>query len=288
MDCRVKPGNDKVGQQRGSGMIARWLAALLLTFTLTFPASAAQCGGDFNRFVAAMGREAEAAGVSRAVVAQAFAGVTVDQAVLAFDRRQKGMFHSKSFEEYARTRVIPARINRARKLMVRHAALLARVERQFGVPKELLMAIWTMESDNGTGDMGKRPVVRTLATLAWDCRRTELFQGELIAALKIVQRGDLPLRELVGAFAGEIGQTQFLPSSYIKYGVDFDGNGHIDLRHSVPDVLASTANLLKVNGWQAGQPFGEGTPNFDAMREWNHSELYRRTLVLFAERLEGR
>ncbi len=124
------------------------------------------------------------------------------------------------------------------------------------------MAIWTMETDNGTGDMGKRPVVRTLATLAWDCRRTELFQGELIAALKIVQRGDLPLRDLIGAFAGEIGQTQFLPSSYIKYGVDFDGNGHVDLRHSVPDVLASTANLLKVNGWQAGQPYGEGTREF--------------------------
>ena len=94
------------------------------------------------------------------------------------------------------------------------------------------MAIWTLESDNGTGDMGKLPVIRTLATLAHDCRRTELFQGELIAALKIVQRGDLPLRDLIGAYAGEIGQTQFLPSSYIKYGVDYDGNGHVDLRHS--------------------------------------------------------
>ena len=207
--------------------------------------------------------------------------------MLAFDRRQKGMFHSKSFEEYARTRVIPARISRAKRLMQSHAQLLDRIERQFGVPRELIMAIWTMETDNGTGDMGKLPVVRTLASLAWDCRRTELFQGELIAALKIVQRGDLPLRDLVGAYAGEIGQTQFLPSSYIKYGVDYDGNGHVDLRHSVPDVLASTANLLKTNGWQAGQPYGEGTPNFDAMREWNHSEVYRKTLVLFAERLEG-
>ena len=131
------------------------------------------------------------------------------------------------------------------------------------MPPDVIMAIWTLETDNGTGDMGKLPVIRTLATLAHDCRRTELFQGELIAALKIVQRGDLPLRELIGAYAGEIGQTQFLPSSYIKYGVDFDGNGHVDLRHSVPDVLASTANLLKVNGWQAGAPFGEGTANFE-------------------------
>jgi len=129
-------------------------------------------------------------------------------------------------------------------------------------------------------------VFRVLATMAHDCRRTELFQGELLAAIKIVQRGDLPLREMIGAYAGEIGQTQFLPSSYIKYGVDYDCNGHVDLRHSVPDVLASTANLLKVNGWRSGQPYGEGTANFEAMREWNHSEVYRKTLVLFASQLE--
>jgi membrane-bound lytic murein transglycosylase B len=166
----------------------------------------------------------------------------------------------------------------------RYAALLARVERQFGVPTPLLMAIWTMESDNGTGDMGRLPVIRTLATLAHDCRRSELFQNELIAALHILARGDLPLRDLVGAYAGEIGQTQFLPSSYIKYGVDFDGDGRVDLRHSVADVLASTANLLKVNGWRAGALFGPGTGNFEVMREWNHAEIYRRALVLFAER----
>ncbi len=228
--------------------------------------------------------DADALGVSRAVIDSAFAGVTLDGAVLAFDRRQRGTFQ-KTFEQYAATRVIPARIKRAKQLMQRHAALLGRIERQFGVPQTLLMAIWTLESDNGTGDLGKLPVVRTIATLAHDCRRSELFQRELIAALQIVQRGDLPLRDLIGAYAGEIGQTQFLPSSYIKYGVDYDGNGHVDLRHSVPDVLASTANLLKVNGWRPGQPFGEGTANFEVMREWNRSIVYRKTMVLFAERL---
>ncbi|MGA7597661.1 MAG: lytic murein transglycosylase [Pseudolabrys sp.] len=262
----------------------RFFALFLPAFLLACPASAAQCGGDFQAFLAAMARDAQAAGVSRAVIDQAFAGVTSDSAVLNFDRRQRGTFR-KSFEEYAATRVIPARINRARKLMQSHAALLSRIERQFGVPKELLMAIWTLESDNGTGDMGKLPVIRTIATLAHDCRRSELFQTELIAALKIVQRGDLPLRDLIGAYAGEIGQTQFLPSSYIKYGVDYDGSGHVDLRHNVPDVLASTANLLKVNGWRPGAPFGEGTENFQVMREWNRSEIYRKTMALFAERL---
>lgn len=272
-------------------MIRHQRAALLIValsfVALAAPARAAQCGGNFNSFLAAMGREAEAAGVSRAVINQAFAGLTPDQRVLAFDRRQRHTFR-KSFEEYARTRVVPARVARAKRLMKKNAALLARIERDFGVPPSLIMAIWTLESDNGTGDMGKRPVIRTIATLAHDCRRTELFQGELIAALQILQRGDLPQRDLIGAFAGEIGQTQFLPSSYIKYGIDYDGSGHVDLRHSVPDVLASTANLLKVNGWQRGQPFDEGTANFQVMREWNRSTIYRKTMAYFAERLGGR
>jgi lytic murein transglycosylase len=235
-----------------------------------------------------MQHDALAAGVSQQTINAAFAGLSADQTVLAFDRRQHGMFHSVSFETYARTRVIPARINRAKKLLVQYADLFSRIEQKYGVPREMIMAIWTMETDNGTGDMGKLPVVRTLSTLAWDCRRTDLFQGELIAALKILQRGDLPLRDLIGAYAGEIGQTQFLPSSYIKYGVDYDGDGRVDLRHSVPDVLASTANLLKTNGWQAGQPYHEGTANFEAMHEWNHSEIYRKTLVLFAQEIGGR
>jgi lytic murein transglycosylase len=266
---------------------AAFLAAFLSLPLVSAPARAAQCGGDFNAFLAAMAREAQAAGVSRAVIEMAFAGVTLDQNVLAFDRRQRGTFR-KSFEEYASTRVNPSRVTRGRQMLQKHAQLLARVEAQYGVPKELLVAIWGLESDYGVGDIGKLPVVRVLATMAHDCRRTERFQGELIAALKILQRGDLTLNTMVGAYAGELGQTQFLPSNYLKYGIDYDGDGRIDLRRSVPDVLASTANLLKSNGWQRGQPFGEGTPNFQAMREWNNSELYRRVMHYFAERLAGR
>ena len=250
------------------------------------PAFAAKCGGDFNSFLAGMSADARAAGVSESVIGTAFAGVSQDAAVLNFDRRQRYTFN-KTFEQYVSTRVGAGRINGGRAMLVRHAALLSRIEARFGVPRQILVAIWGLETDFGKGDMGKLPVIRTLATLAHDCRRTELFQGELIAALKIVQRGDLPLRDLIGAYAGEIGQTQFLPSSYIKYGVDFDGNGHVDLRHSVPDVLASTANLLKTNGWRAGEPYRQGSANFDVMREWNTSELYRRALVLFAEKLGG-
>src|SRR5450631_1081423 len=261
--------------------------SLLGSLLPTNPTFAARCGGDFNTFVATMSQEAQAAGISQAVISQALSGVTQDPAVLNFDRRQRGTFN-KTFEQYVSTRVSAGRINMGRQMLAKHAALLARIEQQFGVPRQIVVAIWGLESDFGKGDIGKLPVIRTLATMAHDCRRTELFQGELLAALQILQRGDLPLRDLIGAFAGEIGQTQFLPSSYIKYGVDFDGDGHVDLRHSVPDVLASTANLLKVNGWKAGAPYGEGTANFEAMREWNRATIYRKTIAYFADQLVGR
>jgi lytic murein transglycosylase len=263
------------------------LAILFSTVVATGPAFAARCGGDFNSFVAAMSQEAAASGVSQAVISEAFGGITQDAAVLNFDRRQRYTFN-KSFEQYVSTRVGSGRINTGRAMLQRNAALLSRIEAKFGVPRQILVAIWGLETDFGHGDMGKLPVIRTLTTLAHDCRRTELFQGELLAALKIVQRGDLPLRDLIGAFAGEIGQTQFLPSSYVKYGVDFDGDGRVDLRHSVPDVLASTANLLHTNGFKMGAPYDEGSANFEAMREWNHATIYRKTIGYFADQLMGR
>jgi lytic murein transglycosylase len=259
----------------------------LIALTLATPSFAARCGGDFNTFVASMSAEAQSAGISPSVVSSALGGVQQDPAVLSFDRRQRGTFN-KTFEQYVSTRVGPGRINTGRAMLQRHAALLSSIEQRFGVPRQILVAIWGLETDFGKGDMGKLPVFRVLATMAHDCRRTELFQTELLSALKIVQRGDLRLNDMIGAYAGEIGQTQFLPSSYIKYGVDFDGNGHVDLRHSVPDVLASTANLLHTNGFKMGAPYGEGTANFEAMREWNRATIYRKTIGYFADQLMGR
>jgi lytic murein transglycosylase len=263
------------------------LLVLFATLTLTTPSYAARCGGDFNTFVAGISADAQAAGISPSVISAALGGVQQDGAVLNFDRRQRYTFN-KSFEQYVSTRVGAGRINGGRAMMQRHAALLSRIEQRFGVPPQIIVAIWGLETDFGRGDMGRLPVFRVLATLAHDCRRSELFQGELLAALKIVQRGDLRLNDMIGAYAGEIGQTQFLPSSYIKYGVDFDGDGHVDLRHSVPDVLASTANLLHTSGFRAGAPYGEGTANFEAMREWNRATIYRKTIAYFADRLAGR
>jgi lytic murein transglycosylase len=265
----------------------RSFVLLVAMLTLATPSYAARCGGDFGSFVQNISADAQAAGISASVTSAALGGVTEDGAVLSFDRRQRYTFN-KTFEQYVSTRVGAGRINGGRAMLQRHAALFSQIEARFGVPRQILVAIWGLETDFGKGDMGKLPVIRTLATLAHDCRRSELFQGELLAALKILQRGDLPLRDLIGAYAGEIGQTQFLPSSYIKYGVDFDGDGRVDLRHSVPDVLASTANLLHVNGFKMGAPYGEGSANFEAMREWNHAVIYRKTIGYFADQLVGR
>src|SRR4051812_23743469 len=141
------------------------LAILFGAVIATSPAYAARFGGDFNGFVAAMSGEAQAAGISPAGVLQALSGVTQDPAVLNFDRRQRGTFN-KTFEQYVSTRVGPGRINMGRQMLQRHAALLARVEQRFGVPPQIVVAIWGLESDFGKGDIGKLPVVRTLATMA--------------------------------------------------------------------------------------------------------------------------
>jgi lytic murein transglycosylase len=274
-------------ESKGLWMFKARLAVIVAACLATGSAEAARCGGDFNSFVASISAEAASAGVSQSVISQALGGVQQDMGVLNFDRRQRGTFN-KSFEQYVATRVGSGRINGGRAMLQRHAALLSRIEQQFGVPREILVAIWGLETDFGKGDMGKLPVFRVLTTLAHDCRRTELFQGELLAALKIAQRGDLRINDMIGAYAGEIGQTQFLPSSYVKYGVDFDGDGRVDLRHSVPDVLASTANLLHTNGFKMGAPYDEGSANFEAMREWNHATIYRKTIGYFADQLAGR
>ena len=255
------------------------LAAVLAG--IATPAFAAPCGGDFATFIAAFSREAAGQGISQRTLAEALTGLTPDPQVIALDRRQ-GVFR-QTFEQFALPR-INSRIVKARRLMTQHAGLLARIEQRFGVPGPILIAIWGLETDFGV-DSGRSPVIRAVATLAHDCRRSEMFQGELMAALTIVERGDLTVAGLRGAWAGELGQTQFLPSSYVKFAGDFDGDGRRDLIHSVPDVLASTANYLSGYGWQRGQPWTEGTENFAVLKAWNKALVYQQTIALFATRL---
>jgi membrane-bound lytic murein transglycosylase B len=150
------------------------------------------------------------------------------------------------------------------------------------------MAIWGLETNYARGTGGSRSIFRSLATLAYDCRRSAFFENELTNALRIVQRGDKSVGQMRGGWAGEIGPMQFLPSSYVKHSVDFDGDGRRDLFNSVPDMLASTANFLKNNGWRAGQPWGPGTANYNAIREWNKAEVYQRTIAVMSQKMAGR
>jgi lytic murein transglycosylase len=246
------------------------------------PVFAATCGGDFETFLDTFRREAAAQGIPARALA-ALDGVAPDPKVISLDRRQ-GVFR-QSFAEFSGHR-IAERLAKGQRMMQTHAALLRRIEQQFGVPGSIVIAIWGLETDFGV-DIGKQPALRALATLAHDCRRTQMFQGELLAAVQIISRGDLSPAEMRGAWAGELGQAQFLPSNYIKFAVDFDGNGKRDLIHSVPDTLASIANLLKSFGWQAGGGYREGSANFSVLVNWNKSTVYQQTIAAFAERLDG-
>ena len=258
--------------------------AFLLWLDAPQPARAAACGGDFDTFIAAFAREAAAKGISQQTIAVTLSELTPDPKVLSLDRRQ-GVF-KQSFEQFSSSR-IPPRLPKAKQMMLQYARLLDRIEQQTGVPGAVVIAIWGLETDFGA-NMGKQLAIPALATLAHDCRRTEMFQNELTDALRIIDRGDLSPQEMRGAWAGELGQTQFLPSSYFKFAIDFDGNGRRDLIRSVPDVLGSTANYLRGYGWQRDQHYGEGSPNFEVLKQWNKSPVYQKTIAAFAEQLSGR
>jgi lytic murein transglycosylase len=266
------------------------LNLLLSAFLLLFCSSAAfaqtataSCGGDFGAWLQAFKTEAAAQDISQRTIQASLTGVTYDPAIIARDHAQ-GVF-KQSFEEFS-GRMVPPRMARAKNKMIQYGSILGRVEQQYGVPGEVIVAIWGLETDFGAGN-GNFPTIRSLAALAYDCRRPDKFRGELLAALKIIDRGDMAPSDMHGAWAGEIGQTQFLPSSYLKYAVDFDSNGRRDLIHDVPDVLASTANYLKGYGWQPGKPWDEGTPNFQVLLQWNASQVYTKTVAYFADQLAG-
>jgi len=264
--------------------IAAALVGAVFTFSVA-PALAAQCNpkGGFSAFMAEFRKEAARKGISQRGLA-ALDNVTLDQAVLLADRRQ-GVFR-QSFDEFSRRMISKDRLVKGARQMKQRAAIIQSIEKKYGVPGAVVVAIWGLETDYGV-NMGKMSVVRSVATLAYDCRRSDKFQAELADALRIVDRGDMASADLKGDWAGEIGQTQFLPSSYVKYAVSFNGKGHADLIRSAPDVLASTANYLKGHGWQRGQGWNQGEPNFAVIQEWNKAEVYAKTIALFAHKLNG-
>lgn len=268
-----------------SATMRLWILAMGLM--AAGPVSAATCRdpAGFEKWLGDIRQEAAQQGISSAAVEAGLAGVTFDPSVIRKDRGQ-GVF-KQSFEQFAGRMVSAYRLKNGAALLRKHAGALARIEQQFGVPGPVLVAIWGLESDFGAVK-GNMATIRSVATLAYDCRRTEMFQGQLFDALRIVDRGDLRPGEMRGAWAGELGQTQFMPTSYVRYAVDFDGDGRADLLHSPIDVLASTANYLKGHGWVRGADWSPGTPNFEALRQWNKSQVYSQTVAYFASKLAGR
>ena len=216
---------------------------------------AASChnGATFDRFLADLKQQAIAAGVSQRALAEASPYLVYEQGIVNRDRGQR--VFGQIFTEFAGRMAAPYRMQQGQQRIKTYAAAFARAEKEYGVPPAVIAAFWGLESDFGA-NMGHLPTLPSLVSLAYDCRRSEMFANETIAALKIVERGDLSPSEMVGSWAGELGQTQFLPTHYFNYAVDYDGDGHRNLLRSPPDVIGSTANYI-ANGlkWRRGEPW---------------------------------
>ncbi len=214
---------------------------------------AASChnGASFDRFLAELKQQAVADGVSQRAIGEAAPYLVYDQGIVNRDRGQR--VFGQVFTEFAGRMAAPYRMQQGQARIRTYAAAFARAEKEFGVPPAVIAAFWGLESDFGA-NMGTLPTLRSLVSLAYDCRRSERFTGETIAALKIIDRGDLTPEEMIGSWAGELGQTQFLPTHYFNYAVDY--GGHRNLLSSPEDVIGSTANYI-ANGlkWRRGEPW---------------------------------
>src|SRR5690348_1324474 len=228
--------------------------ALLLAGSLASPAAAASCRntGRFDSWLAQFRQEALAQGISQHAITAAAPYMTYDQRIVNIDRGQR--IFQQSFLEFSDHMLAGYRLTRGAALIKRYAPIFAKIERQFGVPAPVIVAFWGLESDFGA-NMGKDQALRSITTLAYDCRRSDMFRHHLFDALRLIERGDLAPSEMIGSWAGELGQTQMMPSEYLKNAVDYDGDGRRNLLKSVPDVLASTANYLVSLGWRRGEPW---------------------------------
>jgi membrane-bound lytic murein transglycosylase B len=230
----------------------RSLLAASLPAVLAVPALAAP--DSFQGFLASLRAEARRVGISAATLERAFAGVQPNQKVLERDRHQPEF--TMTWAQYRALLITDQRIVNGRAAFQQNRALLARVQDRFAVSPGVITGIWGLESSFGTG-MGDFHVVEALATLAWEGRRTSFFRGELLAALRILEHGDVTPARMLGSYAGAMGQPQFMPSSYLRYAVDFEGHGRRDIWTSKPDVLGSIANYLAQSGWRGGETWGQ-------------------------------
>lgn len=246
-------------------------AALAALMAVSGAASAATCGNSakgFDGFIKQFRKEAAAQGVGARGLS-ALDGVQYQPAIIKKDRSQS--VFSQSFLQFQARMVSDYRIKEGRAILQRDKKLFNAIQQRYGVPGEVLIAFWAFETDFGKV-MGDFETIPSLATLAWDCRRPEKFREQLIGALKLYDNGDLELEDMRGAWAGEIGHTQFLPKEYFETAVDFDGDGHRNLKKSIPDAMASGAALLVKHGWQANQPWIEEVKG-PAELPWDQADI---------------
>ena len=232
------------------------LAAKYATSGLPPKPNPANCKNEvgFNTWLASFRKQAAAEGVSARTIALALDGRTLDTGVIARDRKQG--FFAQSFTDFAAKLATNNRVTNGRAQIKKNAAAFSRAGQEYGVPASVITGFWALESDFGAG-MGKLPIMNSLTTLAYDCRRGEMFRKELMAALEIIDRGDMTPETMIGSWAGEIGQTQFLPTRYLAHAIDYDGDGDINLFANPTDIIGSTANYMTHLGWRRDEPWLE-------------------------------
>ncbi|HLH88711.1 MAG TPA: lytic murein transglycosylase [Xanthobacteraceae bacterium] len=208
--------------------------------------------GSFEAWLAKFKQEAAAQGISQAAIAEASPYLVYDAHIVGIDRGQK--FFAQTFLQFSDKMLAGGRIPSGIAHIKKNEATFARAEREFGVPPQVITGFWGLESDFGA-NQGNYQSIRSIATLAYDCRRSDMFRGHLFDELRLIERGDLTAAEMIGSWAGELGQTQMMPSEYLKNAVDYDGDGRRNLIKSVPDVIGSTAKYLVSLGWKRGEPW---------------------------------
>ena len=226
--------------------------AAALAFLLLAPAVGAQ-DADFESWLNGVRHDAKAAGISQVTIEAALTGLSPIERVLELDRRQPEF--TRTFWSYLDRAVTPKRIEQGRALLTEHGALLGRVQRRYNVQPGYLVAFWGLESNFGS-HTGGFSVIGALATLAYDARRGAFFRAQLLDALRIVDQGHIGLAEMEGSWAGAMGQLQFIPSTFVNYAVDFDGDGRQNIWTDLPDVFGSAANYLSSMGWRGDEKWG--------------------------------
>jgi lytic murein transglycosylase len=254
----------------GMAAVAALLAgATLLSGTAWAGSVPCRTSGSFESWLEGVKAEARAAGVPNSAIEAGLAGVAYDPAIIRRDQGQ-GVFQ-QTFLTFSDRMVSNDRMVRGRKLLAQYSGVLSRIEAQYGVPGEVLVAFWGLETDFGS-DLGKYKAPAAVATLAYDCRRADYFRPELIDLLRIVARGDLKPSEMIGDWAGELGHLMFTPTDLYRYAADGDGDGHINVIRSVPDAFATGANFLRGLGWRRGEPWLEEVA-VPADMDWSQADL---------------